>query len=137
MPLYIKLKKQPKAVMMILRAMCLVLKTDLFIYLFIYTLFYVDIYNKKHKNIVIYTTHYIRIAIQMVFNKQICMLIYVNQNNVEKMNCLKRNFNIKNIHINIKQLRITNHPLIENSSTRKPGKQNLHFTQHILLTSNR
>ena len=30
---------------------------------------------------VIYTTHYIQTAIQMVFNKQICMLIYVNQNN--------------------------------------------------------
>ena len=112
--------------MMILRAMCLVLKTDLlFIYLFIYTLFYVDIYNKKHKNIVIYTTNYVQIAIQMVFNKQICMLIYVNQNNSEKMNRLKRNFNIKNI--NIKHLRITNYPLIENSSTRKPGKQNLHL----------
>ena len=27
------------------------------VHLFIYTLFYVDIYNKKHKNIVIYTTH--------------------------------------------------------------------------------
>ena len=25
----------------------------------------------------IYTTHYVQIAIQMVFNKQICMLIYV------------------------------------------------------------
>ena len=35
----------------------------LFIYLFIYTLFYVDICNKKHKNIVIYTTQYIQIAI--------------------------------------------------------------------------
>ena len=56
----------------------------LFIYLLIYTLRYVDIYNKKHKNIVIYTTHYIPIAIQMVFNKQICMLIYVNQSNGEK-----------------------------------------------------
>ena len=56
----------------------------LFIYLFIYTLFYVDICNKKNKNIVIYTTHYIQIAIQMVFNKQICMLIYVNQTNGEK-----------------------------------------------------
>ena len=60
----------------------------------------------------------------MVFNKQICILIYVNQNNGEKMNCLKRNLNIKNININIKQLRKTNHPLIENPSTRKPGKKN-------------
>ena len=85
----------------------------------------------------IYTTTYIQIAIQMVFNKQICMLIYVNQNNGGKMNCVKRNFNIKNININIKHLRITNQPLIETSSTRKPGKQNLHFTQHILLTPNR
>ena len=32
----------------------------------------------------IYTTHYIKIAIQMVFNKQICMLIYINQNEWEK-----------------------------------------------------
>ena len=32
----------------------------------------------------IYTTHYIQIVIQIVFSKQICMLIYVNQNNVEK-----------------------------------------------------
>ena len=53
------------------------------IYLFTYTLFYVDIYNKKHKT-VIYTTHYIKIAIQMVFNKQIHMLVYVNQTNWEK-----------------------------------------------------
>ena len=62
-------------------------------YLFIYTLFYVDIYNKKHKSM-IYTTHYIQIAIQMVFNIQICMLIYVNQNKEEKINCLKRNLHI-------------------------------------------
>ena len=34
----------------------------------------------------IYTTHYIQIVIQMVFSKQIYMLIYVNQNNGEKMN---------------------------------------------------
>ena len=37
------------------------------------------------------------------------------------MNCLKRNLNIKNI--NIKRLRKTNRPLIENPSTRKPGKK--------------
>ena len=58
--------------------------------LFIYTLFYVDIYNKKHKT-VIYTTHYMQIAILIVFNKQICMLIYINQNSGEKVNCLKTN----------------------------------------------
>ena len=39
------------------------------------------------------------------------------------MNCLKRNLNIKNININIKHLRKTNRPLIENPSTRKPGKK--------------
>ena len=39
------------------------------------------------------------------------------------MNCLKRNLNNENININIKRLRKTNHPLIENSSTRKPGKK--------------
>ena len=39
------------------------------------------------------------------------------------MNCLKRNLNIKNININIKRLRKTNRPLIENPSTRKPGKK--------------
>ena len=38
-----------------------------------------------------------------------------------KMNCLKRNLNIKDI--NIKRLRKTNRPLIENPSTRKPGKK--------------
>ena len=42
----------------------------------------------------------------MVFKKQICVLIYVNQNNGGKMNCLKRNLNIKNT--NIKHFRITN-----------------------------
>ena len=61
----------------------------------------------------------------MVFNKQICIIIYVNQNNGEKMNFLKRNLNIKNININIKQLRKTNRRLIENPSIRKPGKKNL------------
>ena len=39
------------------------------------------------------------------------------------MNCLKRDLNIKNININIKRLRKTNRPLIENPSTRKPGKK--------------
>ena len=37
-----------------------------------------------YENIVIYTAHYIQTAIQMEFNKQICMLIYVNQNNGDK-----------------------------------------------------
>ena len=41
----------------------------------------------------------LEIAIKMVFNKHICLLIYVNQNNGEKMNCLKRKFNVKNINI--------------------------------------
>ena len=82
---------------------------------------------------VIYTTHCIQIAIQMVFNKQICMLIYINQSNGEKMNCSKRNLNIKNININVKQLRKTNH-----SFTRKQGKKNpLHSMQHLLLTPSR
>ena len=53
---------------------------NLFIYLY---LFYVDIYNKKHITVT-YTTHYIQIAIQMVINKHIGMLIYVNQTNGEK-----------------------------------------------------
>ena len=74
----------------------------------------------------------------MVFNKQICMLIYINQSNGEKMNCLKRNLNIKNININIKRLRKTNRPLIENPSTRKPGKKkDLYSTRHLLLPQNR
>ena len=47
----------------------------------------------------------------MVFNKQICMLIYVNQNNGAKINCLKTNLNINNININIKHLRKTNRSL--------------------------
>ena len=91
----------------------------------IYTLFYVDIYNKKYKT-VIYTTHHLPIAIQMVSNKQICMLIYVNKTNGEKINCLERNLNFKNININIniKHLKKTNRMLIENPSTRKPGKKN-------------
>ena len=39
------------------------------------------------------------------------------------MKCLKRNLNIKKRNINVKRLRKTNHPLIENPSTRKPGKK--------------
>ena len=57
----------------------------------------------------------------MLFNKQISMLIYVNQNNGKKINCLKTNLNIKNI--NIIYLRKTNCLLTENPSTRKPGKK--------------
>ena len=53
------------------------------------------------------------------------------------MNCLKRKLNIKNININIKQLRKTNLPLIENPSTRKPGKKTLHSARNLLLTPNR
>ena len=71
----------------------------------------------------------------MVFNKQICMLIYVNQNNGEKMNCLKRNLNLENI--NIKHLRKANRPLIENPATRKPDKKTPRSTRHLLLTPNR
>ena len=59
----------------------------------------------------------------MVFNKQICMLICVNQNNGEKINCLKTNLNIKNVNINMKHLRKTNLPLMESPLTRKPGKK--------------
>ena len=85
----------------------------------------------------IYTTHYIQIAIQIVFNKEICMLIYVNQDNGEKVNCLKTNENIKNISINIKHLRKTNRPLTENPSTRKPGEKKPHSTRHLLITPNK
>ena len=85
----------------------------------------------------IYATHYIQIAIQMVFDKQICMLIYVNQNNGEKINYLKRNLNIKNININIKHLRKTNRPLIENPSIWKTGKKTSHSTRHLLITPNK
>ena len=66
----------------------------------------------------------------MVFNKQICMLICVNQNNGEKINCLKTNLNIKNVNINIKHLRKTrtNRPLTENPSTRTACEINTHST---------
>ena len=69
----------------------------------------------------IYTTRYIQIAIQILFNKQISMLIYVNQNNGKKINCSKINLNIKNI--NIIYLRKTNRLPTENPSTRKPDKK--------------
>ena len=85
----------------------------------------------------VYTTHYMQIAIQIVFNKQICMLIYVNQNNREKMKFLKTNLNIKNININIKHLRKINRSPQKNSSTRKPGKKIPHSTRHLLLTPNK
>ena len=74
----------------------------------------------KSIKIVIYATHYIQIAIQMVFNKEICMLIYVNQNNGEKMSCLKTNLNIKNINMNIKHLRKT---IIKKPAHRNPFHQ--------------
>ena len=54
----------------------------LFIYLFI--LYFMLTFKIKSIKTVIYTTYYIQIAIQMAFNEQICMLIYVNQNNREK-----------------------------------------------------
>ena len=66
----------------------------------------------------------------MVLNQQ-------SQNNGGKMNFLKRNLNIKTININIKNLRKTNCLLIENPSTRKPGKKTPHSTRHLLLTPNR
>ena len=58
------------------------------------------------------------------------MLIYVNQNNGENINCLKASLNIKNISINMKHLRNTksNHPLTGNPSTRKPGGKTPHST---------
>ena len=59
----------------------------------------------------------------MVFHKQICMLIYINKNNGEKINFLKTNLNNKNINVNIKHLRNTNRPLTEKPSTRKPGEK--------------
>ena len=52
-----------------------------------------------------------------------------------KNELFKKNLDIKNI--NIKRLRKTNHSLIENPSTRKPGKKTLHSTRHLLLTPNR
>ena len=56
------------------------------------------------------------------FNKQICMLIiYVNPNNGDKINCLKTILNIQNINITTKYLRKTNRPLTENPIVRKPG----------------
>ena len=59
--------------------------TYLSIYLFTYLFIYFMLaFTIKSIKTVIYTFHYIQIAIQMVFNKQICMLIYVNQNNREK-----------------------------------------------------
>ena len=70
----------------------------------------------------------------MVFNKQICMLIYVNLNNGGKMNCLKKNLNIKNVNINIKQLRKTSRTLTENPYARNPGEKNPHSNRHLLLT---
>ena len=62
----------------------------------------------------------------MTFNKQICMLIYVNQKSWGKINSLKTNLYIKNININIKNK--TNRPLTENPSTRKPGEKKPHST---------
>ena len=48
------------------------------------------------------------------------MLIYVNQNNREKMKFLKTNLNIKNININIKHLRKINR---SPQKTFPPGNQ--------------
>ena len=59
------------------------LKIRSFIYLYFILCWNIVIYT-THSDIVIYTTHYTQIAIQIVFNKQICMLIYVNQKNEEK-----------------------------------------------------
>ena len=64
----------------------------------------------------------------MVYNKKICMLICVNQNNRKKMNYLKTNLN-RNININIKHLRKSNPPGIKNPSTRKPGLKTPHSTR--------
>ena len=49
------------------------------------------------------------------------------------MNCLKRDLNIKNKNINIKLLTKTNRPLIENPSTRKPGKKETTTTTTKIL----
>ena len=54
------------------------------IYLFIYLFILYFMFTFTIKSIKIYTTYYIQIAIHMAFNEQICMLIYVNQNNREK-----------------------------------------------------
>ena len=56
----------------------------------------------------------------MVFDKQICILIYVNRNNGEKINCLKTNLNIKNVNkkqINTKKL------TVRSRKTLPPGNQ--------------
>ena len=53
-------------------------------YLFIYLFILYFMLTFTIKSIKIYTTYYIQIAIHMAFNEQICMLIYVNQNNREK-----------------------------------------------------
>ena len=63
------------------------------------------------------------------------MLIYVNQNNGEEINCLKTNLTIKNININIKHLRKTKRLLIENPSTRKPGKKPPHSIWSSIINS--
>ena len=89
--------------------------THLFIYL------YFILCWQGIKNIVIYTTHYIEIAMQTVFSKEICRLIYVNQYNGKKINGLKTNLNTKNVIINTKHLRKTNRRPRKNPSTRKPG----------------
>ena len=43
------------------------------------------------------------------------------------------NLNIKNVNINTKHLRKTNHPLIQNPSTRKPGKKTPHSTRSSII----
>ena len=48
------------------------------------------------------------------------MLIYVNQNNGEKMNCLKRNLNNKHININIKQQTRQKNPSLNPASIVNP-----------------
>ena len=66
------------------------------------------------------------------------MLTDVNQNNENRIDCLKTNLNIENININIKHLRKSNRPLTETPST--PGnqaKETPHSTRHLLLTPNK
>ena len=86
---------------------------------------YIDLYNSLYTNI---NANGIE-STDMYTNLR-------RQNNGGKMN-LKRNLNIKTININIKNLRKTNRLLIENLSTRKPGKKTPHSTRYLLLTPNR
>ena len=50
-------------------------------------------------------THYIQAAVQMVFNKEMCMLIYINQNNGAKINCYKNKLKYQKYEYEYKTLK--------------------------------